>query len=106
MLFTPEDRRNGYVRPFVITLLCAVASLVGYVIFWMLLRRENAWREGVVRGWSHEERAREERDGDMPVPLTKAMRAGRILGLNRLIRILGSSEERTGDEKITFRYGL
>ncbi|KAF2484168.1 major facilitator superfamily domain-containing protein [Neohortaea acidophila] len=101
VLFTPKDRVNGYVRPFVITLLCAVASFAGYVVFYVLLWRENRWRERVVGGWSEEEREREGRCGDVRIPMSRGM----VL-LLRLRRWAGLEEARVGDERLTFRYGL
>ena len=106
VLFTPDDKKNGYIRPFIITLLCALASFAGYVAFRIMLLRENRWRENVVAGWSEDEKEREERLGDMPIPLTVAARAQRHICSNTLARGLGLEEGRRGDEKLTYRYGL
>jgi len=102
VLFTPEDRLNGYIRPFIITLLCALASFAGYIAFWVLLLRENRWREDVVAGWSEADKEREEGFGDVPVPLTLGARVRKRIGVGRI----GLEDERRGDEKLTFRYGL
>lgn len=106
VLFTPADRENGYIRPFIITLLCAIASFVGYVALYFLLLRENKRREEITRRWSDDEKAREEHWGDMPIPVTTSKRLQRRLGLELLSRRLGSDGHRRGDEKMTFRYGL
>lgn len=106
VLFTPQDRVSGYVRPFAITLVSALGSLAGYVGFWAMVRRENRWREGVVATWSESEKVREEVDGDVPVPVTGMGKIRRGLGVEKVWRVLGWEEGRRGDEKMTFRYGL
>ena len=106
LLFTPEDRKNGYIRPFVITLLCVLASFAGYVAFWFMLVRENKQRQAITASWSEEDRAREELSGDVFVPLSTSARLWKIFGLRELAKRLGLEEERRGDEKMTFRYGL
>ena len=106
LLFTPEDRKNGYIRPFIITLLCVLASFAGYVAFWVLLVKENKQRDSITAHWSEEEREREELLGDVTLPLTVTGRLSNSFGLNVLAKRLGLEEGRKGDEKMTFRYGL
>lgn len=103
LLFTPEDEESGYVRPFVVTLVCVLVAFVGFAGFRVMLVRENRWREeGVCRLWTEEEREREEVRGDVPVD---EARAGRV-GLERWLVKLGGDGVRRGDEKFTYRYGL
>ena len=106
VLFTPTDKRNGYIHSFIVTLLCALASFAGYVLFWILLRRENKWREKITSSWSEEEMDRERIFGDMPIPMSVLGRLQHTLGLDSVLRRLGLDEGRKGDEKITFTYGL
>ena len=106
LLFTPEDRKNGYIRPFVITLVCVLASFAGYVLFWILLVRENKGRQQITAGWDEQEREREDALGDMPLPPTWASRLWQMLGLQYIAQVLGLEDIRRGDEKMTFRYGL
>ena len=106
MLFTPQEGKEGYVQSFVWTLACVVVAFAGFIAFWVGIVRENAWREGVVRGWTEEEREREEVFGDAGVPMTGAERLKQATGLSGLVRLLGADGARRGDEKMTFRYGL
>jgi MFS family permease len=114
LLFTPDDESSGYLRPFVVTLVCVVASFAGFIAFWYLLVRENRWREQVTNQWTEEEREREELLGDVPIPspLDRASSSSAFdglwkrLGLMRFRKGVGWDEPRRGDEKLTFRYGL
>ncbi|KAK0284660.1 hypothetical protein LTR35_005573 [Friedmanniomyces endolithicus] len=107
LLFTPADEATAYVRPFLVTLICVVAAFVGFIAFWVLLVRENKWREDVVATWTEEEREREELMGDVPTAVSSA-RAGlaQRVGLTKLLARVGYEEGRRGDEKLTFRYGM
>lgn len=105
-LFTQEDRKNGYIRPFIIMLLCVLASFAGYVALWIMLQRENKRRDAITADWSEEEKQREELKGDMPVPLTMNQRLWRQSGLEATARRFGLEEGRRGDDKMTYRYGL
>ncbi|KAF2161740.1 hypothetical protein M409DRAFT_69548 [Zasmidium cellare ATCC 36951] len=106
LLFTPEDEKTGYVRSFVILLICSLISLAGFVAFRTFLIRENRFRDNVIRSWSEEEKEREDIYGDVPAPDTLAGRIGKRLGLIAFARTLGLEEARHGDEKMTFRYTL
>ena len=99
MLFTPEEGNEGYVRSFVWTTGCVVVAFAGFIAFWVMIVRENAWRHGVVQRWTGEEREREEAFGDVESTGVKRLSGG-------LVRRLGGDQIRRGDEKITFRYGL
>lgn len=105
LLFTPADRENGYIRPFIITLVCVLASFAGYVAFWLMLVRENKYRESITRSWTEEERDREEILGDMVVPPTRFAGIWQFSGLQQTAQLLGMDDIRRGDEKLTFRYG-
>ncbi|EMD00407.1 hypothetical protein BAUCODRAFT_61850 [Baudoinia panamericana UAMH 10762] len=107
LLFRPEEEGSGYLGAFVVTLACVGASLAGFVAFWVMLVRENAWREGVVAGWSEDEREREELLGDAPAGEASSLGVWmEKLGLTVALERLGLERGRRGDEKITFRYGL
>lgn len=105
-LFTPEDRKSGYVRSSVVVLLCVLSSFAGFVLFRHMLVRENRRRESIIGRWSDEEKEREELMGDVPVPLSPSARLSKNLGLHVVVKTLGPGEHRSGDEKMTFRYGL
>ncbi|TKA31051.1 hypothetical protein B0A50_02019 [Salinomyces thailandicus] len=107
LLFTPAQEEEGYVRPFLITLVCVVGAFAGYIAFWLLLIRENKWRDNVTAAWTEDEREREDVFGDMPVPhlaLSSKLLSG--LGLGAVSNRLGAGGGRRGDEKLTFRYSL
>ena len=106
LLFTPEDEKSGYVRPFIVTLVCVLASFAGFIAFWVSLVRENKWREDVTAGWSDGENEREELLGDMPIPKSMFLRLMNGFGLETLVKRVGVEQVRRGDEKVTFRYGL
>jgi MFS family permease len=106
VLFTPADRKNGYTRPLVLLLFCAMASLLGYLLFWMMLVRENKLRANIVAAWSHEEREREELIGDQTLPETPLRRLLGLLRQNAIICRLVPDRARKGDEKLTYRYTL
>ncbi|KAK4541430.1 hypothetical protein LTR36_008031 [Oleoguttula mirabilis] len=110
LLFTPADDATGYIRPFIVTLICVAGSFAGFIAFWVLIIRENHWRQGVTARWTEDERQREEVFGDMEVASSSArdsiVPGGRRFGLRRLFGWLGLEEERRGDERLTFRYGL
>lgn len=106
VLFTPDDRKDGYVRSFVVLLVCVVGAFAGFIAFWVLLVRENRWRESVVRKWSGEERERELSHGDVQIPDTLGAEFARLIGIDRLTKWLGLEPERRGDNKLTFQYSL
>lgn len=107
LLFTPEDEKQGYIRPFIITLACVVASFAGFIVFWILLVRENRWRDNVTENWTENEKKRENMMGDVPIT---QLGVGAVFwersGLKYLANKMGLEDDRRGDEKMTFRYGL
>jgi hypothetical protein len=108
LLFTPDDEKQGYVRPFVITLICVGLAFAGFAVFRWRLIRENFQRDKMVAGWSQEERQREDLNGDVEVsrgPLRSGRPWGTVGGIDMLDR-LGLQGARRGDEKLTFRYTL
>ena len=105
-LFTQKDRRNGYIRPFIIMLLCVLASFAGYIALWTMLQRENRRRDAITATWTEEEKEREEVDGDLPVPLTWSQRLWHQSGMDAVARRFGLEDGRRGDDKMTYRYGL
>ncbi|KAI6812177.1 MFS general substrate transporter [Hortaea werneckii] len=107
LLFTPDQDESGYVRPFLVTLVCVLAAFVGYIAFWILLFRENRWRDQFTATWDEEERQREERSGDVYIRASEVGWGGRTVA--KLRSLLGESapmEGRRGDGKMTFRYSL
>ncbi|KAF2212283.1 hypothetical protein CERZMDRAFT_41448 [Cercospora zeae-maydis SCOH1-5] len=106
VLFTPSDKKTGYVKSFSILLVCVLASLAGFAAFRFLIVRENKRRRDVLRSWSDEEKEREELLGDVPAPDDYRMRIARSIGLLKLARKAGLEEDRKGDERLTFRYDL
>jgi MFS family permease len=106
LLFTQEDRKTGYIRPFIVMLMCVLASFAGYIALWVILGRENKRRDAIIANWSEEDKEREELLGDVPVPLTVSQRLWRDVGLGALARGFGLEEGRKGDDKMTYRYGL
>jgi MFS family permease len=108
LLFTPDDEKEGYVRPFVITLICVGLAFGGFAMFRWRLIRENLQRDKMVAGWSQEEKQREDLVGDVEVS-NGLLRPGRswqtVSGIDVLNR-LGLGGARRGDEKLTFRYTL
>nr|POF15225.1 high-affinity nicotinic acid transporter [Quercus suber] len=113
LLFTPADEASAYIRPFTVTLLCVCAAFVGFIAFWVLLVRENARRDALTAPWSDADRAREHARGDVPLSqqptLWRQLAATAARGFRKL---LGGDDpstttrQRTGDDKMTFRYGL
>lgn len=108
LLFTPEDEKEGYVRPFFVTLICVGLAFAGFALFMKMLIRENRQRDGIVAGWSEEERQREELMGDVDIPNDARPRSlmWRRLADSGFFARIGIRETRRGDEKITFRYSL
>lgn len=108
LLFTPEDAKSAYVRPFIITLICVLGAFVGYIILWVLLVRENKRRDEITAQWTEEQRESEEMFGDVVVPRSTD-RAENILeafSSSLLFERLGLGSERSGDAKLTYRYTL
>jgi len=100
LLFTPDDRLTGYIRPFIVTLVCVTASFAGFIAFWVLLVRENKWRDDQTASWTEEDKEREELLGDVgvnPTGFKHRLRLGAIPGQER---------GRQGDSKLTFRYSF
>ncbi|GAB7358126.1 hypothetical protein MBLNU230_g0285t1 [Neophaeotheca triangularis] len=102
LLFKPDDEKSGYIRPFIVTLCCVIASFVGFVAFKALLVGENRWRKKVVSTLEEDEVEREEILGDAGGSPSRVL-AG---GLDTIARRLGGDGRRRGDEKLTFQYGL
>lgn len=108
LLFTPEDEKDGYVRPFLVTLVCVGLAFAGFALFMRMLVYENRQRDKIVAGWSEEEKQREDLNGnvDMPNDAFLTSRLWRRLAGSGFLARLGVNETRRGDEKITFRYSL
>ena len=105
-LFTPADKKAGYVLSFTVTLICVLISFCGFIAFWILLVRENKWRDKVMGAWNEDEKRREDLVGDMPAPQSYRERLSKRLGLDVWARKLGLEDARKGDDKLTYRYGL
>jgi MFS family permease len=108
LLFTPDDERDGYVRPFVITLVCVGMAFAGFAVFRWRLIWENFRRDKTIAGWSEEERQREDLIGDVEVS-NGPLRSGRLwetVGGIDMLDSLGLRGVRRGDDKLTFEYGL
>lgn len=103
LLFTPDDEKDGYVRPFFATLVCVGLAFAGLVLFRILLMRENDQRDKIVAEWSEEEREREDLMGDVEVP-NSSMRIRTLW--NALGSRLGLDGARRGDDKLTYKYSL
>ncbi|KAF2768805.1 MFS general substrate transporter [Teratosphaeria nubilosa] len=107
LLFSPDDEKIGYLRPFIITLVCVIASFAGFVSFLVLLVRENKWRDSITDGWTRAEYQREELIGDVRIKNNSTVEfLWRRTGLEYLAMVFGWDKARHGDEKLTFRYGL
>lgn len=106
LLFTPEDEKNGYIRSFVVLLICSLISLSGFVAFRIFLIQENRFRDNVIRSWSEEEKEREDIYGDVPARDTLTGHLAKQLRLTAIARSLGLAEGRHGDQRMTFRYTL
>lgn len=106
VLFTPEDRKTGYVRPFAVLLVCVLVSFAGFAAFRALLIWENNYRDNITRDWSEEDTEREQLVGDVPVAEHWGQNLARKMGVYALAVKLGLEDGRRGDEKMTFRYGL
>lgn len=108
LLFTPEDEKAGYVRPFVVTLICVGLAFAGFAVFRVLLLGTNGRRDAMIANWNDEDRAREESMGDVPVQ-HETRHGTRIWGKlqeGHLLDRFGLDGARKGDDKLTFRYGL
>jgi len=103
LLFTPEDEKDGYVRPFFATLVCVGLAFAGFAVFRTMLIRENDQRDMIVGEMSGEERQREELMGDVEVPsgLTRTRTFWDKVGSR-----LGLDGARRGDDKLTYQYSL
>lgn len=97
LLFAPRFANNGYVIPFYFTLASVLVAFVGFLAFRAVVVRINERRERVTRGWSSEEVEREGLLGDVGMG---DVREGWIE------RVLGGKRARSGDSRLTFRYGL
>lgn len=116
VLFKPQFA-PGYVFPFAVTFLGVLLAFAGYAGFRLLLMRENERRRKIVAEWDEDEVEREREFGDGPLGRAKA-RAGRsgilaVVGksaflttFTRWIDDAGGTGGRSGDEKMTFLYGL
>jgi MFS family permease len=108
LLFTPEDEKDGYVRPFFATLVCVGLAFAGFALFRIRLIRENDQRDKIVSEWSEEERQREDLMGDVEVSKSSA-RTPTLwdsVGSSGLLHYFGLDGARRGDDKLTFKYGL
>ena len=103
LLFTPEDEKDGYVRPFFATLVCVGLAFAGFAVFRMMLIRENGQRDKIVAEMSEEERQREDIIGDVEVPST--FKRTRTLW-DTIGDSLGLDGARRGDDKLTYQYSL
>ncbi|SMR53409.1 unnamed protein product [Zymoseptoria tritici ST99CH_3D1] len=106
VLFTPQDRDEGYVRSFTVLLVGVLVAFAGFVLFRVLLVRENRFRERVVGGWTEDDKAREDLIGDVLIEERGGKKFARAIGLEKVKAWFGWEEERRGDAKMTFRYGL
>ncbi|WPG98480.1 Hypothetical protein R9X50_00127100 [Acrodontium crateriforme] len=107
LLFTPADEETGYVRSFIVTLVCVGASFAGFIVFWLVILRENRWRDSVTSTWTAGEYQREEIEGNMPLPTKRGVaKVTTLLSSTKVSRWLGGDGIRRGDEKLTFRYGF
>ena len=103
LLFTPEDEKDGYVRPFFATLVCVGLAFAGFAVFRMMLIRENGRRDKIVAEMSEEERQREDIIGDVEVPSTFK---GTRTFWDTVGSSLGLDGARRGDDKLTYQYSL
>lgn len=103
LLFTPEDEKDGYVRPFFATLVCVGLAFAGFAVFRMMLLRENDQRDKIVAEMSEEERQREDIIGDVEVPSTFKRTS---TFWNKIGSSLGLDGTRRGDDKLTYQYTL
>lgn len=107
LLFTPTDEKTGYVRSFIVTLVCVGASFAGFIAFWVVILRENKWRDSVTSTWTAGEYQREEIEGNMPLPTKRGVaKITTLLSGTQMSRWLGGDGVRRGDDKLTFRYGF
>jgi MFS family permease len=108
LLFTPDDEKDGYVRPFFATLVCVGLAFAGFVMFSMRLMRENEQRVGIVAEWSEEERQREELMGDVEArgTSTRTRTLWDGMGSSGVLHRFGLDGARRGDDKLTYQYGL
>ncbi|KAH9834268.1 transporter [Teratosphaeria destructans] len=107
LLFSPDDEEIGYLRPFITTLVCVIASFAGFVAFLVLLVRENKWRDSITDEWTRAEYQREELMGDVRIKHDPTIEfLWKRTGLEHLATVFGWDEARRGDDKLTFRYGL
>ncbi|KAK5684800.1 hypothetical protein LTS10_002874 [Elasticomyces elasticus] len=107
LLFTPADEATGYIRPFIVTLICVLAAFVGFIAFWVLLVRENKRRDDLIVAWTEDEKEREELMGDVTLSKSSTIESiAENMGVRALLSRLGYEEARRGDEKLTFRYGM
>ncbi|OQN97491.1 hypothetical protein B0A48_16644 [Cryoendolithus antarcticus] len=106
LLFTPADEKTGYVKPFVITLLCVMASFAGFAAFRAMLQRENRSRQTLLASWDEVTREREELMGDAYLDSRSRGLLARIFGDSTVLKWLGADGHRRGDEKLTFLYSL
>lgn len=108
LLFTPDDKKDGYVRPFFVTLVCVGLAFAGFAVFRLMLVRENDQRDKIVANWSESERREEDLMGNVEVSGSSARQ--RTLwdaaGGSGVLHRLGLDGARRGDDKLTYRYGL
>lgn len=103
LLFTPEDQKEGYVKPFVVTLVCVGLAFAGFAMFRMRLVGENERRDKIVAEWSEDDIRREELLGDAGA--SNGSSWSTTVG-GRVADFLGLTCGRGGDDKLTYRYGL
>ena len=103
LLFTPEDEKDGYVRPFFATLVCVGLAFAGFAVFRMMLLRENDQRDKIIAAMSEEERQREDIIGDVEIP--SAFKRTRTLW-DTIGSSLGLDGTRRGDDKLTYQYSM
>lgn len=103
-LFTPDDAQDGYVKSFVVTLMCVLASFAGYVAFVMILNSENQRRGKTVAQWSESQKQREEVIGDVDLHSATVHTFFHKFHLHEWSRLLGVDGVRRGDERLTYRY--
>lgn len=108
LIFTPDHEKEGYVRPFFVTLVCVGLAFAGFAFFRILLVRENVHRDQMIAGWTEDERHREEVKGDVEASSGSA-RTGTLwdkAASSGILHRFGLDGPRRGDDKLTYRYGL
>jgi hypothetical protein len=88
-------------------------AFAGFVLFRILLINQNKNRQALISPWTEHQIEEERKYGSGPLPRRKytlVFELFRTVGgepaIRWIARWLRREEERKGDEKMTFRYGL